>query len=87
MTEPRDIRDDLESGIDEDLVVLAEHLRDARPVPRPTFRGDLGRQLAAHVDRGFGARRVRAAIATCSLTGILLLCIGAVSAAGVGPLG
>jgi hypothetical protein len=87
MTDPYDIRNDLEPGIDEDLVVLADRLRNARPLPRPAFRGDLGRHLAARSRPRFTAAGVRALIAANAFAGILLLCIGTVSAAGVGPLG
>ncbi|MCL2419715.1 MAG: hypothetical protein FWD04_10515 [Conexibacteraceae bacterium] len=87
MNDPYDIRDDLEPGIDADLVALADRLRDARPVPRPGFRGDLGRRLAARDRPHFIAAHVRAAIATYALAGTVLLTIGALGAGGVGPLG
>jgi hypothetical protein len=88
MTDPYDLRDDLEPGSGEDLVALGSRLRDARPVPRAAFRGDLGRHLAARSSRRrLGITQLRALIATYAMTGLVLLSVGAVSAAGVGPLG
>jgi hypothetical protein len=88
MTDPYDIRDDLEPGSGEDLVALGNRLLDARPVPRAAFRGDLGRHLAARsARRRLGTAQLRALIAANGVAGLLLLLVGAVSAAGVGPLG
>jgi hypothetical protein len=88
MSDPYDIRQDLEPDSGEDLVALGNRLLDARPVPRPAFRGDLGRRLAARsARRGLGGAQLRALIAANGLAGLLLLVVGAVSAAGVGPLG
>jgi hypothetical protein len=57
-------------------------------VPRPAFRGDLGRHLAARSSRRrLGGAQLRALIAANASAGLLLLAVGAVSAAGVGPLG
>ena len=87
MTEPYDIREDLEPGADPELIVLANRLSDARPVPRAAFRGDLGRHLAARSHGRLSPGRLRALIATYALSGLMLLCVGTISAAGVGPLG
>jgi hypothetical protein len=87
VTDHHDIRDDLEPGAEEELIVLAERLHSARPVPRPAFRGDLGRRLAAQRRPRFAPGNIRALITTYALAGIVLLCLGTVSAAGVGPLG
>ena len=87
MSDPYEIRDDLEPGAGEDLVALGNRLRDARPVPRAGFRGDLGRHLAARSTGRLAMGQIRALIAAYAMTGLALLCVGAVSAAGVGPLG
>jgi len=87
MSDPHDIRSDLEPGIDEDLILLADRLRDARPLPRPAFRGDLGRHLAARRRPRLGAGHLRTVIAAYGLAGTVVLCLAAISAAGVGPLG
>ena len=88
MNDPYDIRRDLEPDSGEDLVALGNRLLDARPVPRAAFRGDLGRRLAASSGhRGLGGAQLRALIAANGLAGLLLLVVGAVSAAGIGPLG
>jgi hypothetical protein len=81
MTEPRDIRDDLEPGAGDDLIALAERLRAARPLPSPAFRGELGRRLAGASRRRLSPARARALIAAYSASGTLLLVIGAIGAA------
>jgi len=87
MTDRNDIGDDLEPGYGEELVALGNRLLDARPVPRAAFRGDLGRHLAARSGRRrLGTAQLRALIAVYAMTGLVLLCVGAVSAAGAGPL-
>ena len=87
MTGGRDIRDDLEPGLPADLIALAERLERERPVPSAAFRGDLGRRL--RTPGGVAARpaHLRARIAASAGCGALLLLVGAVSAAGAGPLG
>jgi hypothetical protein len=88
MTDPYDIRQDVEPDCGEDLVALGNRLLEARPVPRAAFRGDLGRHLAKRQVRSrLGGAQLRALIAANALAGLLLLLVGAVSAAGVGPLG
>jgi len=88
MTDPYDIRSDLEPDSGEDLVALGNRLLDARPVPRAAFRGDLGRHLAARsTGRRLDGFQLRALIAVNGVAGLLLLAVGAVSAAGAGPLG
>ena len=82
MTEPRDIRDDLEPDVGEDIILLAERLRASRPLPNPTFRGELGRRLASRSRRRLRPARARALIAAYSASGTLLLVIGAIGAAG-----
>jgi hypothetical protein len=87
MTDPRTIRDDLEPGAPEDLVRLAERLQQERPLPSPTFRGQLRRRLEARSHRALTPARARTLIAGYASAGTLLLLIGAISAAGGGPLG
>jgi hypothetical protein len=83
MNPRRDLRDDLEPGIGDDLVRLAERLQTQRPLPAPAFRGRLRRHLIAQAaPRGLGAR-----IAAFAGSGAALLAVAAVSAAGLGPLG
>jgi len=82
-----DIRQDLEPGAPEELVTLAERLLDQRPLPNPVFRGELRRALAAQSERTRPPERVRALIARFAAAGAALLIVGAVSAAGAGPLG
>jgi hypothetical protein len=85
VTDPHDIRDDLEPGADEEILRLAERLRAGRPLPHPAFRGELGRRLQARSPRI--RARVRLQIAGYATSGGLLLLIGAISASGTGPLG
>ena len=87
MSEFGDIRDDLEPGAEERLVRLAERLRDERPLPSPTFRGDLRRRVLSHAPEMTAPARLRTLIAGYAGAGTLLMLLGALSAAGLGPLG
>ena len=87
MNDPRAIGDDLEPGTPEDLLRLAERLQQDRPLPSPVFRGELRRRLEARSRRVPTTARVRVLIARYASAGTLLLLIGAISAAGAGPLG
>jgi hypothetical protein len=82
-----DIRGDLEPDAPDELVRLAERLQRQRPVPAAGFRGELRRQLLAGAALQGRPRRLRALIAGFATAGSLLLLVGALSAAGVGPLG
>jgi hypothetical protein len=87
MTDHRDLRDDLGRDPPEDLMRLAEHLRKARPLPTPAFRGRLWRHLEARSSRARPPARLGVLIGGCAAAGTLLLLVGTVSAAGAGPLG
>ncbi len=78
------IRDDLGPDATDDIVSLAERLHDARPVPSAAFRGELGRRLASQPPR-LALSRLRLLIATYAASGLVLLVLGAVGAAGHGP--
>jgi hypothetical protein len=80
------IRDDLEPDADPALLALAARLRDARPLPNPTFRGELGRRLSRRRSP-WSRARIRATIAAYSASGTFLLLVGAISASGHGPVG
>jgi len=89
MTDPRnhtDLSEDLEPGTPLELVLLAERLQDSRPLPNPGFRGELGRRLE-RTSRRFDPARLRSLIAIYGVSGTALMIVGAVSAAGAGPLG
>ena len=87
MTEPRDITGELEPGTPADLVRLAERLERERPVPSASFRGELRRVLLGGEARRARPRRLRALITGYATAGSALLVVGALSAAGAGPLG
>jgi hypothetical protein len=87
MTESRDIRADLEPDVPDDVVQLAERLERERPVPSAAFRGDLRRHLLAGGPRPARPARLRVLITGYAGAGAFLLLIGALSAAGTGPLG
>jgi hypothetical protein len=87
MSGPRDIRDDLEPDAPDELVRLAERLEHERPVPSAAFRGDLRRHLMAGHPESARPARLRALIAGYASAGAVLLLVGALSAAGTGPLG
>jgi hypothetical protein len=87
MTDPGDIRNDLEPDASEDLVRLGEHLREVRPLPSPAFRGQLRRSLEARSRSILAPARLRRLIAGYAGAGMLLLLLGFAGAAGAGPLG
>jgi hypothetical protein len=87
MTDDRDLRDGLEPDAQDDLVRLAERLRAGRPVPASAFRGRLRRDLLARRTRHPRPPRLRALITAYAGGGVALLVVGALSAAGAGPLG
>lgn len=87
MTDYRDMGESLEPDSADDLLLLAQRLRDARPTPRPAFRGDLGRQLSARERTRSGVGSLRAMTVSYAVAGVALLSIGTLSAAGLGPLG
>ena len=87
MTGPRDIRDDFEPDAPDELLRLAERLEHERPVPSAAFRGDLRRQLMTRSLQPPRPARLRALITGYASAGAVLLLVGAMSAAGTGPLG
>jgi hypothetical protein len=87
MTPDHDIRADLEPGVPDELILLAERLERDRPAPTAMFRGDLRRRLLAGGATRSRPARLRLLISGCAMAGTLLLIVGAASAAGVGPLG
>jgi hypothetical protein len=87
MNDLPDIRHDLEPGTPDELIQLAERLRDARPLPKPAFRGELRRRLVARSEHLVAPPRLRVLITRYAAAGTALLIVGAVSAAGAGPLG
>jgi hypothetical protein len=65
------------------LLNTARLLEEQRPVPRPTFRGKLGRQLRGEPRNPSSARRLIGAYAGA---GFALLITVAIGLAGSGPL-
>jgi hypothetical protein len=82
-----DIRGDLEPGVSDDIVALAERLRDSRPRPSPAFRGELGRRLSGRPRSRLSRARARVLVGAYSAAGVLLLAVGAIGAAGHGGVG
>jgi hypothetical protein len=87
MTNFDDLRDDLEPGTEDELLVLADRLRRTRPVPRAAFRGHLARHLETLRKPGLSMVRVRLLIASYTVAGTVLLGLGTLGAARLGPLG
>ena len=86
--DPRDVRADLEPDAPAELVRLAERLQRERPVPSAGFRGELRRSLLGGTPSApLRPARLRALITGYATSGATLLLIGALSAAGAGPLG
>jgi hypothetical protein len=65
------------------LLETARLLERERPVPRPSFRGELARQLRG---RSAGPHRLRVLIGAYAGAGLALLAVVAVGLAGAGPL-
>jgi hypothetical protein len=86
MTIPDDIRSDLGPDVPEDIALLAVRLREERPLPTPAFRGQLRRRLQGRT-RQLAPGRLRGLIAGYAAAGTVLLIVGTISAAGIGPLG
>jgi hypothetical protein len=78
---PTEPENGLTAGPEERFV--ADRLREERPVPRPTFRGALGRHLASR-DPGYGPRpeRLRLIVGAYLATGAVLLALGALLGVG-----
>jgi hypothetical protein len=87
MSPGRDIRADLEPGIPEELIRLAERLERERPVPSAAFRGALRRRLLTGKTSHRRPARLRLLITGYATAGFALLIVGAASAGGIGPLG
>jgi hypothetical protein len=69
------------------LARLGRRLERERPVPRPAFRGSLGRRLARQLEPHRAAPpRLRLLIGAYAVSGLALLAAAAIGAAGVGPL-
>jgi hypothetical protein len=71
-------------GLDEPDRELMDLLGHQRPVPKATFRGDLGRRLAA-LDPGHGPRPpgLRTIVAAYLATGSFILLAGTLQATGL----
>jgi hypothetical protein len=68
-------------------VEIEERLRAERPLPHPTFRGDLRRRLLGLEEAGFSRpRQLRLLLAAYASTGVALLAVALVGVLGVGPL-
>jgi hypothetical protein len=65
------------------LLGTARLLEQARPAPRPAFRGRLARQLRAD---SAGPQRLRLLIGAYAGSGLALLAVVAIGLAGAGPL-
>jgi hypothetical protein len=86
MTDSHDLDPNLPADERARLAVLAERLERDRPVPRPSFRGDLRRHLLTGPRRSAApATRFRLLAAGYTAAGTLCLLVAGVGLAGVGP--
>ena len=81
--DPGELGEHADPDDDVALTRLALRLESERPLPSPTFRGNLRRRL---LGTPAVPRRLRLQIALYGTSGFLLLLVGASSAAGLGPL-
>jgi hypothetical protein len=91
MSDPRDtdplLDPELSSGERERLAGVAERLETERPIPRPAFRGALGRRLLGQLEpRRVWPRRARILITAYAGSGLSLLAVAVLGVAGAGPL-
>jgi hypothetical protein len=70
----------------DNLDLIVERLQRERPVPRPAFRGELGRMLVGRRKARQLVPRPRLLVSAYAGSGTLLLAIAAIGLAGVGPL-
>jgi hypothetical protein len=69
------------------LESTSQRLESERPVPRPTFRGDLRRSLLAELEsEPVAPPRLRLLIAAYAGSGLVLLAVAGVGLDGIGPL-
>ncbi len=87
MTPTPDDRHDLDPGVSEELIRLAERLDRERPVPTAAFRGTLRRRLLMGEPPRARPARLWLLITGYVSAGSALLVVGAMSVAGIGPLG
>ncbi|MDX6651907.1 MAG: hypothetical protein QOG09_436 [Solirubrobacterales bacterium] len=89
MTDRYDIRRDLDPALEpqerDRLVRFAERLREDRPLPAASFRGELQRRLERRRERSMPVVRLRRMVTAYVSSGSLLLAIGALGVAGAGP--
>jgi hypothetical protein len=70
-----------------ELARVARRLERERPVPRPAFRGSLGRRLSRMLEPDRAPpRRLRLLIGAYAGSALALLAAAAIGVAGVGPL-
>lgn len=74
-----------EHDYDSELNDIAARLEAERPLPRPAFRGALGRHLESLGASGPAARGVRLRIFTYAGSGASMLTVAALGLVGIGP--
>lgn len=89
MTDHRDIRADLDPDLNSEerdqLVLLALRLREDRPLPAASFRGNLLRGLKHRGQRTSAPVTFRRLVVAYTSSGSLLLAVAAIGVAGAGP--
>jgi hypothetical protein len=90
MTDPHELDPILPPEQRDDLVRLSERLEAERPIPGPTFRGNLRRRLLGTPSQprrqpSAATARFRLWAAGYTAAGTLCLAVAAIGVAGVGP--
>jgi hypothetical protein len=90
MTDPHELDPILPPEQRDDLVRLAERLESDRPLPGPTFRGNLRRRLFGTSSQprsrpSAATARFRLWVAGYTAAGTLCLAVAAIGLVGVGP--
>jgi hypothetical protein len=91
MSDPREadplLGRELDPGERNELARVIEQLESERPIPRPAFRGELGRRLLRRLEpHRARPRRLRTLITAYAGSGLCLLAVAALGVAGAGPL-
>jgi hypothetical protein len=86
MTDPHELDPLFAPEERRDVAQLSERLEQERPIPAPTFRGELRRRLLSGRQRqGLGAVRFVPWAVGYTSAGVVCLAVAAIGLVGIGP--